>query len=163
MLRRTPVLAALASALALAAVACGGDETAAPDVTVDEEELRSAVEDTREAAQDALQGLRGATSRDEAADALRSGAEALNDAANRLDEVEAPEEAQAAKHDLVTAARELANGLEQAAPNVESGDFADLADTASQIQTLDAFERLNRAIEELRERGIEVPTVDMSG
>lgn len=146
----------LVVALLAAGLACGGENGAAPDGDAGEaarEDFEQAVEDARDDVQAVVDEVTAARNADDVVSAMDAGADRLFEASNRLEQADAPERAREGQRDLVRALDDLATDLQQAAADVDRGDFRDAIDS---LQALDALDDVRSALERLRAADVDV-------
>lgn len=149
MQRKTGQFAAALSALALVAVGCGGADEASTEEF--EQEARSAQQQVEAAIAD----VEGAASNGDASERFSDAADELRSQAEELEEADAPEGAQDEQQELVAGMRQLADELDEASDAAREGGVRALVGELDRGD-LDALERIQRAIEGLREEGFDV-------
>lgn len=153
---------ALSVVAAAALAGCAGDdaEDAGGVTTVaqaDAEELERRVDAARDEVSRALERIARAGNAEELEQRLEEAAEDVRGAADEVADAEAAEELRAPRERLADAMRRLADDFEQSSEDVAGGEWVE---AATRLAESDASRDVDRALAELRERGVEVEGLD---
>ncbi len=152
--RRTGSFLALvlvASALAVAVSACGGESQA-----VSRADYAASVRAIRDRVDFALARITQAQSLDEFLDRMEEAAALIEEAADDLASEGSAQGFERDTRDLAAALRQLSVDLKATASQVREPGFQDLLASARGL-SFESWTRANRIIERLRRRGIQVP------
>ncbi len=137
--------------LALLAPACGGGDDA-----VSADELQAQISEAQDRANSELSQLGNADSADELQARAEDAAAALREEADSLADVDVPEGVEDARNQFVESLRNLADQIEERAQNLGDSDLGNLLEQFQGVSTED----LQGALDDLRDAGIEIPTVE---
>lgn len=147
----TRALAVAASALALFAAGCGGDDK--EDYVKEFNKVGTTLERTLTSLGTELTG---STDPKQIATKLEEGAKALTDAAGDLDGIDPPGDAEQAHEKIVSGVKDLAGTFKKGAGEAKSGDLSKLVETFSGIQGSQGATKIQEAQKELRDKGYKV-------
>jgi hypothetical protein len=153
-------LALLVLVLALVAAGCGGDDGGSSSSSKDDygKELAAAGQTLQNTFADLADQTGTNTSSKQIGDRLDKGATAFDEAAKKFDAIDPPDAAQAAHEKLVSGLEELADVFHKGADAARKNDTATLTTALQKLSNSEGVKKITEAQEELKAKGITVPT-----